>query len=63
MIYGMAYRAWQGIWYGLARYGMVYNIAWRAWHGTYMVWPREIWHGTLYGLASVAWFLIRPGEV
>ena len=45
MVYGMAWMAWQGIWYDLAgmalymvlpgRNGIVYGMAWSAWHGTW----------------------------
>ena len=59
MVYGMAWRAWQDRWYGLAdmswymvwpgRHGIVYDMAWRAWHG--------IW----YGLAGKAWYMVWPG--
>ena len=44
------------------RHDIVYRMAWR---GTtwYMVWPGEVCHGLLYGLAGMTWYMIRPGEV
>ena len=30
-------------------------------HG--MVWPGEVWHGILYDLAGMAWYMIRSGKV
>ena len=52
MPYGMAWRAWHGIWYGLpgmawyivwpGGHGRIYGMAWRAWH----VWPGG--HGMVY---------------
>ena len=50
MVYGMAWRAWHSIWYGLKMHGiawfmvwpcgprMLYSMAWRASHGI-KVWP------------------------
>ena len=54
---------WHGIRYGLARFGMVNDMA--CWHGMawHMVWPGEVWHYILYGLADMAWYIITPGEV
>ena len=46
MVYGMAWRAWHGIWFCLTRYGMVYGMAWPA--DMYMVWPDG--HGIVYGM-------------
>ena len=40
MVYGIAWRAWQDIWYGLA------GMAW------YMVLPGEVWDGIWCGLAD-----------
>ena len=54
MVYGMAWRTSQGIWYGLAAsdsHGMVYAMAWRASHD---IWP---------GLADIAWYMVWPGVV
>ena len=62
----MACRAWDGIWYGLARYCMVFDIAgghdivygmaWRVmtW---YIVWPGR--HGMVYDKAwqGMAWYV------
>ena len=28
-----------------------------------MVWPGEVWHYILYGLADMTWYMITPGEV
>ena len=70
-MYDMAWRAWHGIWYYLARYGMVYGVVWR--NEMYMEWPgphdmvygiawralQDIW----YGLAGMAWYMVLPGEV
>ena len=49
MLYGMIWRTYHGIWYGLAGmawymacsdgHSMVYGMAWRAWHGMYMIRP------------------------
>ena len=56
MVYGMAWLAWHGIWYGLAgkaygltRHGVVYGIPWRA------------WHGIRFGIVGMAWYMIRHG--
>ena len=68
MVYGMAYRAWHGIWYGLE--GMAGYMVWlagMAWYGVagmslFMVWPgghgmvfRMAWegHGVVYGICWV----------
>ena len=50
MVYGMACRAWHGIWYGLARYCMVYDIAGG--------------HDMVYGMAwrVMAWYIVWPGR-
>ena len=52
MIYDMACRAWHGIWYGQARYGMVYDITWRAWPGTLYDLER---YGIVYCTYDKAW--------
>ena len=58
----MSCRAFHGIWYGLAIYGMVYDIAWRVWHGIrgmtwYIVWPGG--HGMVYDKAwrGMTWYV------
>ena len=58
MAFSMAYRAWHGIWCGLAclsvymvwpcGHGMTYAIAWL------------VWHGTWYCLAGLAWYMVYP---
>ena len=57
MVYGMAWRAWHGIWYGLpgmawymvwpGGHGRIYVTAWQAWHGIWWA-----WHGIWYGLGG-----------
>ena len=48
MVYGMAWRASHGVWYGLAGPCMVYRMAWQASYGI-MVWPGG--PGMGYGMA------------
>ena len=61
MVYGMAWWAWHGIWYGLvgitghglARHSMVYGMAWlygMAWHGIVYCKAWRIWYGMLYDM-------------
>ena len=70
MVYDMAWRAWQDIWYG-----MVYGMARQAWHflwyglasmARYFVWPGRAWrgiwyymgrHGMIYGMF---WHMLWP---
>ena len=55
-IYGMAWRAWHGICYGLT--GIWYGLADMAW---YMVWAGG--HDMVYGMAwrVMAWLMVLPG--
>ena len=68
MVYGMAWRAWQDIWYG--RHDMENGMTWQAWHclsyglagmARYLEWPRRAWRGISYYLGrhgmiySMAW--------
>ena len=49
----------------------IYSIAWRTWHGMawrgmgwYMVWHNGmtcIMYGLIYGLAGMAWHIVRSG--
>ena len=48
MVFDMAWRAWQDIWYG---HIMVYGMVW------------EAWHCLLNGLTCMAWYLVWPGVV
>ena len=62
IVYGIALRAWQDIWYGLAGMTWYKAITWRG-MGWYMVWPGGmtcIWYGLAgiawYGLVGIAWY-------
>ena len=61
MVYGMAWQARNGIWYGLV--GMAIYMVWLGGHGMVyaMVWQAS--HGIWYGLADIAWYMVWPGEV
>ena len=59
MVYGIAWRAWHGIWYG--RVGMAWHMVWpvghnmvqgMVWRGIawYIPWPGNAWHGVWYSL-------------
>ena len=66
--FGLASMLWYIVWpgrhhmlYGMSwRTRMVYSMALRASHGI-MVWPGWTWHGTWYGLAGIAWYMVWPG--
>ena len=59
IVCSMTWRAWHGIWYGLAvkglcmvwpgAHGMVYGMAWRS------------WHDICYGLAGITWYIVWSG--
>ena len=67
IVYGMAWRAWNGIWltvwpwtawcsiwYYLDRHGMIYGMDWRAWHCICYDWQA-------YGMACRTWYGIWCG--
>ena len=46
MVYGIAWRAWYGIWSCLARFGIAFGVAWQ--DDMYMEWSGG--HGMVYGM-------------
>ena len=68
--YGMAWRAWHGIWYGLA--GILWNriCSGEPYHGILhglamhgLVYDMAWWaqHDMWFGLAAMIWYMIWPG--
>ena len=58
MVYGMAYRAWHGIWYGLE--SMAGYMVWPGRHVMVYGMALQAWHYLLYGLAGMAWYFVWP---
>ena len=59
MVYGMAWRALHGIWYGLP--GTAWYTVWPGGHGTIYGMAWRAWHGICYGLADMALYMVWPG--
>ena len=74
IVYAMIWRAWHGIWYGLAGeefcmvwtsgHSMIYGMDWRPWHGYAMAWQYMVCscgHRMGYGMAwrGTSWYVER----